>query len=210
MEHEVRPAPGQAPGGVVDDAAASGSLLRRLGVRLRAISRRIAAVEALVAGLLILAIFCLLMGNVVSRAIARPLIWSDELAIYLMACAAFVGASVGLAHRQHIAVTLLPDLLSLRNAHRLAIVVDVILLAFFVVLAVLLWRWFDPVGVLRAESLEAYSMQTFNFMWQEPTVTLGMRKVWFWMVLPVFCLTGGLHVAGSLVERLSGQPGEQQ
>ena len=206
MEHDPRPASSSA----VAEATVPDALLQRLGTRLRSISRSLAAVEAWVAGLLIAGIFCLLMGNVVSRAIARPLIWSDELAIYLMACAAFVGASVGLAHRQHIAVTLLPDLLSLRNAHRLAIVVDVILLAFFVVLAVLLWRWFDPVGVLRAESLEAYSMQTFNFMWQEPTVTLGMRKVWFWMVLPVFCLTGGLHVAGSLVERLSGQPGEQQ
>lgn len=206
MQHDQGP----ASSGTVGGAQAPGPFLHRLGVRLRTGSRRVAAVEATVAGMLVLVIFCLLMGNVISRAIARPLIWSDELAIYLMACAAFVGASVGLAHRQHIAVTLLPDLLSPRDAHRLAIVVDAILLVFFVVLAVLLWRWFDPVNVLRAESLEAYSMQTFNFMWQEPTVTLGMRKVWFWMVLPVFCLTGGLHVAGSLIERLSGRTEELQ
>lgn len=206
MEHDLRPASSSA----VADAAAPDAFLQRLGTRLRSISRNLAAVEAWVAGLLIAAIFGLLMGNVISRAIGRPLIWSDELAIYLMACAAFVGASVGLAHRQHIAVTLLPDMLSAQNARLLAIVVDMTLLVFFVVFAVLLWRWFDPVGVLMAESLEAYSMQTFNFMWQEPTVTLGVRKVWFWMVLPVFCLTGGLHVAASLVERLSGRGEEEQ
>lgn len=193
-----------------DSARAPDSALQRLGVCLRSVSQRVAKVEAVVAGLLILMIFCLLMGNVISRSLSRPLIWTDELAIYLMACAAFVGASVGLAHRQHIAVTLLPDMLSAKGARLLGILVDLMLLGFFVILGVLLWRWFDPINVLRAESLEAYSMTTFNFMWQEPTVTLGVRKVWFWMVLPVFCLTGGLHVVTSLIERLSGRVEEAQ
>jgi len=169
-------------------------------------SRRVASVEAWIAGLLVLAVFCLMMANVISRAASRPLIWSDELAIYLMACATFIGASVGLAHRRHIAVMLLPDLAPERVGRGLMLLVDAVLLLFFGIFAVLLWRWFDPVNVLRAASLETYSMSTFNFMWQEPTLTLGLRKVWFWLVLPVFCFTGALHVAASMLDRLVGSP----
>ncbi|MFN7004335.1 MAG: TRAP transporter small permease, partial [Roseinatronobacter sp.] len=141
-----------APGRVLPGGKARG-LLVRLERGAYASSRRVASVEVWIAGLLVLAVFCLMMANVISRAASRPLIWSDELAIYLMACATFIGASVGLAHRRHIAVTLLPDLMPERTARGLMLLVDGVLLLFFGFFAVLLWRWFDPVNVLRAESL---------------------------------------------------------
>lgn len=162
------------------------------------VSRTVARFEAWAAGLIVLAIFIILMGNVVSRALARPLIWSDELAVNLMAWAAFVGASLGLANRQHIAVTLLPDMLSPPGRRMMAVAVDAALLLFFAVFAVLLWQWFDPLTLWRAGSLQAFSSESFNFIYEEPTVTLGIRKLWFWLILPVFCLTGGLHVLGSM------------
>jgi TRAP-type C4-dicarboxylate transport system permease small subunit len=138
------------------------------------------------------------MANVISRAFSQPLVWTDELAIYFMAAAAFVGASVGLAHNQHIAITLITGFLSDRRAILLAIVVKLILIAFFVAFAAMLWRWFDPIGVLAAESLDEFSATTFNFVYQEPTVTLGMSKIWFWLVLPFFCLTGLTHLTASI------------
>lgn len=128
-----------------------------------------------------------------------PLIWVDELAVLLMAWIAFIGASVGLAYRQHIAVTLLPDALTATARKRLAILVDLLLLVFFAVLSVQLWSWFDPVGLWRADSIETYSMTSFNFIYQEPTVTLGMAKFWFWLVLPLFCVTSVIHILASLV-----------
>lgn len=167
--------------------------------RLTNASRKIAAVEARIAGGLVFLIFVLLLANVVSRTGGVPLIWVDELAVLLMGWIAFIGASMGLAYRQHIAVTLLPDALTATARKRLAILVDLLLLVFFAVLIVQLWNWFDPVGLWRAGSITAFSTTTFNFIYQEPTVTLGVSKFWFWLVLPLFCLTSIIHILASLV-----------
>jgi len=167
------------------------------------LSAGVARVEAWAAGLAVLGIFVLLLVNVASRTLGRPLIWTDELAVNLMAWAAFIGASLGLAHHQHIAVTLVPDMLPARARRLVALVVDGVLMAFLVVLAVLLWRWLDPVGLLMAGSADAFSATTFNFVYQEPTVTLGVRKIWFWLILPVFCVTGAVHVAAAAAGRLA-------
>ncbi|MDG4674233.1 TRAP transporter small permease subunit [Shinella sp. 838] len=164
-------------------------------------SRKIAACEAWLAGALIFLIFLLLLANVVCRTLGLPLIWADELAVLLMAWVAFVGASMGLAHRQHIAVTLLPDAMPAAARRRLALLVDGLLLVFLAVLIVQLWNWFDPIGLWRAGSVDAFSSSAFNFIYQEPTITLGVPKFWFWLVLPIFCLTSVLHVVASLLAR---------
>lgn len=168
------------------------------------LSGAIAHVEARFAGLIIAAVLALLLGNVVSRAFGKPLIWTDELAVYLMVVGAFIGASLGLARRQHIAVSLLADAVSPHARQALAYLVDAILVLLFAIFAWMLWSWFDPLGVLAAEDLQAYSRTSFNFLYQEPTTTLGVRKVWFWLILPVFCLTGLVHVLarfGAIAER---------
>lgn len=164
-------------------------------------SRKIATVEGWVAGALVFLIFMLLLANVLCRAVGVPLIWADELAVLLMAWVAFVGASMGLAYRQHIAVTLLPDAVAPGTRKRLALLVDVLLLVFFAVLAVQLWNWFEPVNLWQAGSIEAFSTTGFNFIYQEPTITLDVPKFWFWLVLPVFCVTSVIHIAASLVTR---------
>lgn len=172
--------------------------------RLMRMSDAVAWVEARFAGAIVVAILGLLLANVVSRAFGRPLIWTDELAIYLMVLGAFAGASLGLANRQHIAVTLVSDGLGEGVRKVLARIVDTVLLALFALFAWMLWNWFDPLGVLAAENLQAYSLKSFNFLYQEPTTTLGVRKVWFWLILPVFCLTGMVHVLarfGAVSER---------
>lgn len=163
--------------------------------RLARLSRAVARVEGWTAGALVGAIFLLLVANVVSRAAGAPLIWSDELAVLLMSCGAFIGASCGLAHRQHIAVTLVSDLLPRAGRRWFALAVDAALIAFFAAFAVILWNWFDPVALARYGNVADFSAGTFNFLYQEPTTTLGLRKLWFWLVLPVFCLAGLLHLA---------------
>jgi TRAP-type C4-dicarboxylate transport system permease small subunit len=176
--------------------AAPGRSERSNGLRGRLMraSDAIAWVEARFAGAIVAAILALLLANVVSRGFGRPLIWTDELAVYLMVLGAFAGASLGIANRQHIAVTLVSDSLGPRLRAGLARVVDTLLLVLFAFFAWMLWNWFDPLGVLAAESLQAYSRASFNFLYQEPTTTLGLRKVWFWLILPVFCVTGLVHV----------------
>lgn len=171
---------------------------------MRQFSKAIAAVEARFAGGMIVAIFGLLLANVVSRGLGNPLIWTDELAVYLMVVGAFAGASLGISERHHIAVTLLADAVSQKTRRVLAVVVDTILLLLMLLFAWMLWNWFDPVNVLAAESLKAYSLESFNFIYQEPTTTLGVRKIWFWLILPIFCLTATVHILarfGSIDEK---------
>lgn len=165
------------------------------------------AVEKVLAGSAVAAIFLLLITNVITRALGTPLIWIDELAVYVMIAGAFVGASIAIRAREHIAVTLLGDVLGDRPRALLGIAVDLAVILFFVILAVLQWLWWDPVGVLGAESLGAYSDATFNFLYDEPTTTIGIRKAWFWSVLPLFCLTALVHALANMtasIARLRG------
>lgn len=164
-------------------------------------SALLARVEAVAIGALMLTIFGLLMLNVVTRSLGAPVIWVDELAVLLMIWIALIGASLALAHREHIAVTLLSEALPARPRAVMSFCVDLALFGFFVVFAVILWRWFDPITLWKAGSVEAFSQQTFNFLYQEPTVTLGVSKVWFWMIMPVFCVTGLVHMAALLLNR---------
>lgn len=160
--------------------------------------------ETLAIGALMLSIFGLLMLNVVSRAMGKPVIWVDEAAVYLMIWVALVGASLALAKREHLVVTLVPDLLAASRKRTLAFAVDLLLFVFFLIFAGILWRWFDPLTVWRAGSVTAFSRETFNFLYQEPTVTLGVPKIWFWLILPIFCLTGLIHTAAHLLRAGQG------
>lgn len=175
-------AEGAGGGGLCADR----SLLRRL-------STALAKAELFAAGLLTFALFALLLTNVVSRFLGAPLLWADELAVFLMVMAAFLAASAAVSARQHIAVTLLADKLGPQGSAILALIVDLILLAFLLLLVWMVWIWFDPLTLLAAGSAEAFSATSFNFIYQEPTVTLGIRKVWFWLIMPVFALCATFH-----------------
>ncbi len=172
------------------------------------LSARIARAELLSAAALIFLLFALLLANVVSRYFGAPVIWVDELAVFLMVIAAFLSASAALDARQHIAVTILSDQLSSRGAASLRLLVDLILLGFMLALGWMVWTWFDPLTLIAAGSAEAFSASTFNFIYQEPTVTLGIRKLWFWLVMPVFATCGSLHCLALIeadVRTLKGQ-----
>lgn len=160
--------------------------------------------ESFVIGALMVSIFGLLMLNVISRAMGQPVIWVDELAVYLMIWVALVGASLALAKREHLAVTLVPDLLQPTGRRMLSRMVDLLLFVFFLILTAILWRWFDPLTLLRAGSVTVFTRETFNFLYQEPTVTLGVSKIWFWLILPIFCLTGLIHTAAHLMRAGQG------
>jgi TRAP-type C4-dicarboxylate transport system permease small subunit len=156
-------------------------------------STGLAQAEILLAGVLMFLLFVLLLANVTGRFLGVPLIWVDELAVYLMVIVAFLAAAAALDARQHIAVTLLSDMMSPRAAGLLRLLADLILLAFLLALAWMVWIWFDPLTAAAAETLDAFAAQSFNFIYQEPTVTLGVRKVWFWLILPVFAVTATIH-----------------
>ena len=157
-------------------------------------SRRLARAESVLAGWILAAVFAVVLANVAGRAVGRPLIWADEAAVYAMAWAAFIAASAGVAGRDHVAITLLPDRLSSAHRETLSRVVDVVLFTLLLALAAMLWLWFDPLAYALAESPADYARESFNFMHQEPTTTLGIRKVWVWLALPLFTAGALIHV----------------
>ncbi len=159
----------------------------------------LARVEVVAIGALMVLIFALLMLNVVSRAAGSPVGWVDEAAVFVMIWVALIGASLALAKREHFSVTLVSDALPRKSRFILSSIVDLMLFLFFAVLAVILWRWFDPITYWHADSAAAFARETFNFIYQEPTVTLGVGKIWFWLILPLFCLTGLVHTAAQLL-----------
>jgi C4-dicarboxylate transporter DctQ subunit len=76
----------------------------------------------------------LLFVNVVLRYwFLAPISWAEELTLYLMAWIVFVGSSVAIRTRGHIAIDLLPLTLSPAGRHRLAIFIALVMLAFFAV-----------------------------------------------------------------------------
>ena len=170
------------------------------------LSTGLARGETVAIGVLMMLIFALLMLNVVSRAVGAPVIWVDEAAVFLMIWVALFGASLALAKRGHIAVTLVADMVPEKVRKSLARLVDLMLFGFFIIFAAILWRWFDPITLWQAGSVTAFSRETFNFIYAEPTVTLGVSKVWFWLILPIFCLSGLIHTLAQLMR----STGEEQ
>ena len=76
----------------------------------------------------------LLFVNVVLRYVfLAPISWAEELSLYLLVWIVFVGASVAVRTRGHVAIDLLPRMLSPDNRKRLALLVGMLNLVFLAV-----------------------------------------------------------------------------
>ena len=168
---------------------------------LSGLSNAVVRVEQYLISFLVAALVLLILLNIVTRAAGAAIFWVDELAIYTMVWMAFVGASVMLRLRLAVAVTLVTDLLPphiRRIVHRL---VDAILLFFAAMLLVLCWQWYDPVGLVRSGfDFDAFALETFKFIYTEPTNTIGIQKFWIWLAVPLMALTMTVHALANLIE----------
>lgn len=138
-------------------------------------------------------IFVLMLANVVLRNFGAPLMWGDELAVNLMVWAAFLGCSMAIATRQQVAVDLLADRLDARGRIWLSFGVNCVTFVAIFIVSWLVWRWFDPLRVIQADSISAFSAVTYNFIYQEPTLMLGWPKAVLWGIVPFFCFTTAFH-----------------
>jgi C4-dicarboxylate transporter DctQ subunit len=76
----------------------------------------------------------LLLANVALRYVfLAPISWAEEVTLYVMAWIVFVGCSVAIRTRGHIAIDLLPLALSQPNRRRLGFVIGALVLVFLVV-----------------------------------------------------------------------------
>lgn len=167
---------------------------------LKSISSFWAWMELRIAALLAAAITALILLNVVTRSLGVALFWVDELAIYAMAWMTFLGASAAVHYGNPVAITLLTDLLSERMAMVIAKCVDLTLLALTLCMVWFCWRWFNPLELARhGFDVAAFQGATFNFIYAEPTSTLGIAKAWVWLVMWLFSFGLTLHSLTNLI-----------
>ncbi len=169
---------------------------------LHSLSRRWARVEIFCASTFAVLITLLILLNVVTRAMNASIYWVDEAAIYAMVWMAFLAASAGIHERSAVSVTLIKDKLGEGAQRALGVAVDVIVLIFAGLMLFFLWRWLLPLDLMRAGfDFETFQGETFNFVYAEPTTTLGFKKIWVWSVMGVFAFGASLHAVANLVPK---------
>ena len=167
------------------------------------ISGGILAVEKALLIFLAGAVTGLILLNVVTRSVDYALYWVDELAIYAMIWMVMIGASMIVRLRKGIAVTIMDEILPAGTRGILAVVVDFMILAFSATLIWLSYIWYDPIALISVDfDLAAFSADSFNFIYEEPTNTLGIPKFWIWLIIPVVAITMTWHALTNFLERL--------
>lgn len=169
-----------------------------------ALSSAILRFERRLLVVLVGAVTGLVLLNIVTRAVDMALFWVDELAIYTMVWMVLIGVSTMVREKTGIAVTILFDTLDDRFKPWLGLAVDAIVLGFSVVLLALCWRWYDLPGLARAGfDTGAFSSETFNYIYQEPTNTIGASKWIVWLVMPLVSISLTVHSLANLLQSMS-------
>lgn len=160
-----------------------------------------ARLEIAAAAMLAVSISLLILLNVVTRNLGAALYWVDELAVYALAWMTFLGASAGLHFGHAVAITILTDVLPDFAKRIAAKLVDGIVLLFALFMLWFCWRWYAPLELMRSGfDIEAFQGATFNFIYAEPTTTLGVRKFWVWSVMWLFAFGATLHSLANLLD----------
>lgn len=168
---------------------------------LHRLSDLVAALERGLLMLLIGAVAGLVLLNVAARAVGYTLAFADELAIYAMAMAGFVGASLMLRMRSNASVLILHEVLPAGAVRGLRVAVSAVSVGFGVLLLWLCWRWFDPLALAAAGfDVATFEGATFNFIYTEVSPVLGLPMVWVFLVMPFFGLTLTIHALANLAE----------
>ena len=160
-----------------------------------------AKMEMATAALLAVGITVLILLNVITRTLNNSLFWVDEAAIYTMVWMTFLGASAAFHYRKQVAITLMTDALP-NGARRVAAkFVDLAVFVFAVFMLWFCWRWFLPLDIFQA-GFDAMAFQgaTFNFIYAEPTSTLGIQKWIVWLIMPLFSLGVFIHSLAQLLD----------
>lgn len=169
-------------------------------------SARIAKIEAITLKVLVASVLVLMVVNVASRTLNSSLYWADELAINLMVIFAFVGTSLMFAQRRNFSVTLLSDAVSANTRRRMSVFVQCVNVLFALFLTYATWLWFDPLTLMKnGFHLQSFFEQTYNSVYQEVTNTIGVRRLWFFLVMPVFAFTLLVHSMACLIQDLQAE-----
>lgn len=170
---------------------------------IRTLSNLIGRAERGALRTLVLVLPLMILVNVAGRALKAPIFWLDELAVLTMVWLAMLGLSVTLQTREAVSVTLLTDAVPEAARRLLRCAADLVVLGFAVALLVLCWLWFDPLSLWgHGFDFDGFAGESFNFVYQEPTATLGVPKFWFWLILPLVAFTSSIHALANLLDSL--------
>lgn len=159
-----------------------------------------ARIELFLAAALAASVTGLILLNVITRAAGNAIYWVDEAAIYAMVWMTFLAASAAIHHRSAISVTIINEVLPEHSRRWLTRLVDLVLFVFACLMVWICLRWFMPLQLMEAGwDVKAFQGKTFNFIYAEPTNTIGVKKVWIWLVMPLFTLGALLHATANLL-----------
>lgn len=153
---------------------------RGLG-RASALTARFAELSSILS--LILMTVLVSVQVVLRYAFGRALPWAEEAAIYLMMWVAFVGSAVALRHAEHISLGLIGEKFTGWASSGLRVVVNLTLLAFVILIAILGCQLAILIGGQRSPSL-------------------GIDMFWPYMILPVGCFAMGIELFDRLFRML--------
>ena len=179
-------------------------LLKILRLSVGKFADRLLVIQHCVVGGLVGITVGLILLNVITRAMGYALYWVDELAIYAMIWAFMIGASATVRTRQGISITILRDIFTIRIRQWLELTVDTLVLIFCLTLIIFNWIWFDPVLLYSSGfDVPEFIKSSFNFIYREPTITLGISKVWVWLVMPIMALLATFHAMANWFDKLA-------
>lgn len=167
---------------------------------LRKVSKAIVRVEIFVAAVLMFTILALILTNIFSRSIGRPIFWINEVAVLAMIWMTFIGASTAIHFKSAVAVTMFIDSVTPALALWISRAINLIIILFFVFLLWICWIWFQPIEIMSVGfDRRQFSRATANFIYSERLVTVNFQKFWFWLIIPIFSITSLIHSLSNLL-----------
>ena len=159
-----------------------------------------ARIELFFAACLAFIVTVLIFLNVVTRTLGTALFWVDELAIYTMVWMTFLGASAAIHYGHSVSITFLTNNLPFPLKTIAKHIVNLLVLVFSLFMIGFCWRWFSPLQLaLNGFDFESFQGNTFNFIYAEPTTTLGIKKYIVWLVMWLFAIGATLHSLSNLL-----------
>ncbi|TVR11533.1 MAG: TRAP transporter small permease [Salinarimonadaceae bacterium] len=169
--------------------------------RLRSLSDLVASIDRKALIALVAALLGLVLANVGTRLAGYTIAWADELAVYCMVWAGFVGAALMLRARTAPAVSALIRFTPPRAGAALRAGASLAAALFGALVIWTCWRWFDPVGIVSAGfDVTRFEAATFNFIYTQTTPVMGLPSVIFYAVLPWFGFGALVHATTNLLE----------
>lgn len=162
-----------------------------------------AKLEILAARALVAMVLLLIVVNIVTRYIGMPVYWIDELAIYAMIWMVFICLPVLVNSRKNITVDIVTDLFGSKGESVFRLMSDLIVFITSAMVFYFSLNWFDVFNLAQADfDLEVFSINTFNYIYYEPTNTLSFNKYMVWIIVPVSFFLCVLHSGANLMGSL--------